>query len=63
MLFFTFQLARDLGKSVSELMGSMSSQELTYWMAFYTLNDKRQQKQIEAAQRKHKSNRKRPLKG
>ncbi|MFW8589816.1 hypothetical protein ACOI22_03340 [Glaciecola sp. 2405UD65-10] len=31
---FLFVLARDLGKTVEELAG-MSSEEFTYWMAFY----------------------------
>ena len=31
---FLFLLARDLGKTIGEL-SSMSSEEYTYWMAFY----------------------------
>jgi hypothetical protein len=31
---FAFRLARDLGKTVGEL-SSMTSEEFTYWMAFY----------------------------
>jgi len=31
---FLFLLARDLGKTISEL-STMTSEEYTYWMAFY----------------------------
>jgi len=36
---FLFTLAQDLGKTVGELK-DMTSEEFTYWMAFYDHNNK-----------------------
>ena len=33
-MLFAFKLARSLGKSVSELFGSMDADEFFYWMAY-----------------------------
>jgi|GEM_PF-6912467 hypothetical protein len=41
---FLFSLARDLGKTVAEL-GTMSSEEYTYWMAFYNYQNQQLKKQ------------------
>lgn len=48
---FLFVLARDLGKTVSEL-SSMTSEEYTYWMAFYSY----QNQQITSQQKKSQKN-------
>jgi hypothetical protein len=41
-------LARDLGMTVGQMMNTISSRELTEWIAFYTLEREEQ----EAAQRR-----------
>jgi len=45
---FYFFLAETLGMTVAELLHNISSEELSYWMAYY--NIKRQEE--EAAQKK-----------
>ncbi len=37
---FLYVLARDLGRTVGELMATMSAEELTYWRALYNLEAK-----------------------
>jgi hypothetical protein len=43
-LKFVFDLASHLGKTVAEMLGQMSSQELTYWMAYMSLKAKEREK-------------------
>jgi Sec-independent protein translocase protein TatA len=43
---FLFRLARDLGKTVSEIKSQMTSEEFTYWMAFYDYENKKTLEQI-----------------
>jgi len=48
-----FQLARDLGKTIAEL-SEMTSEEFTYWMAFYDYNNRKAEQQINESKRKRK---------
>ncbi|WP_438863764.1 hypothetical protein [Neptunicella sp.] len=57
MMFFAFQLARDLGKSITEIL-QFSGVEFTYWMAFYKVNQDKQTKALEKAKKATKRNRK-----
>lgn len=38
---FLFVLARDLGKTAGEICDTMTSEEFTYWMAFYSYQNKK----------------------
>nr|WP_168711080.1 hypothetical protein [Ningiella ruwaisensis] len=48
-----FQLAQDLGKTVEEL-SQMTSEEFTYWMAFYDYKNRQAEKQINEAKARRK---------
>jgi hypothetical protein len=50
-MMFVFRLARDLGKTVGEL-SSMTSEEFTYWMAFYDYENKQASEQIRKNKKK-----------
>jgi hypothetical protein len=50
-LMFCFRLARDLGKTIEELK-SMSSEEFTYWMAFYDYENQQKNQSIKKAEKR-----------
>lgn len=56
MLYFAFHLAKELGQPLQHVL-AMSSEEFTYWMAFYKLNAKKTHEAHKAAQRKAKGKR------
>ncbi len=51
---FAFQLAKDLGMTFSELGSRMTSEEFSYWMAYYS----HQNRELRKHHEKHSKRRK-----
>jgi hypothetical protein len=50
---FYFFLARELGKTVDELLRSLSSRELTEWAAYYRLERGMTESEVDAESKLH----------
>jgi hypothetical protein len=51
---FYFELAEQLGMSVSFMLEHMSSKEITEWMAFYNIKREQQEKEMDELEKKAK---------
>ena len=51
-MIFYFRLARELGMSVSHLLQSFSSREISGWMAFLSLEEEEEKKKRQAEKAK-----------
>jgi citrate synthase len=49
---FYFSLAETLGYTVADLLNNISSEELSYWIAYYRLKQKEEEAELKKAQRK-----------